>query len=181
MPEDDIQFPQLLPPLGPELLADQALDAVTDQIPDQPDLTANLQVDEPEVYGMTWKWDFGFNLFQTSNGSPASVRDLDNLRIWVEATLNIERGTHPIYDDQVGMEPGSGLVGENVDDPAAQTRYMEAVHDALMVHDRITDVTDFDFYLDANDPDSENEYVDFAIYTDDNDVIPVTLTIPAGA
>lgn len=172
MPENPIEFPQLLPPLGDELSADQALDAANQQAFESPESSDDVLSPEVQPYGLTWQWDFAKGRFVDYGGTPAVVRDLDNLRIWAETVYNIQRHAHEIFDEDIGVE-GSMMIGDLVDDVASQELYMQAMFDALMVHDRISNVTNFDFDVDTTDP--ESSYVYFEIHTDGGDVLPVTL------
>lgn len=183
MPEQVPTFPTLLPPLGDELLADQALDAVSQQIPDTLDVSASAAPPEPVPFGLTWQWDFERNRFKTDGaGAPRRVYDEDNLRCWIQTAMLIARNSHPIYDDDIGMEGGWGeatdgvMIGGLANDVAAQEQYMTAVADCLMVHDRITLVTNFDFYPQPDDP--ESLYVEFEVQLDDGEAIPMVLSVP---
>lgn len=176
MPETSPEFPQLLPPLGDELLADDALEAVAAQVPEVPDLAA-LPADspEPQAYGKAWAWDFSTNRFKRAGHTPVPVWDLDNLKVWIQTVLNVMVGAHPVFDETVGVDepylPVSGLAS----DPEVQHNYMLQTHQALLMHDRITDVTAFDFWIDGND--TSVLYVDFEVHTDDGDVLPISLSV----
>lgn len=171
MPETRPDFPTLIPPLGDELLADDALDAVAAALPDVPDLTVASEGDEQQPYGMAWQWDFANNRFFRQGGTPVRVHDLNALRIWCETVTNIERGAHPIYDDDIGMDHAYGMIGTLVDDVSAQTSYMQEVFDALMVHDRISNVTNFDFQTDPLEDEAVD--VEYEVMTDDGDSVIV--------
>lgn len=178
MPEAPLEFPQLLPPLGDELTADQALSAVATQ-PFDPDPAGLPQLDDTRPFGMTWAWDWANGRFLRAGSSPVPVWDTNNLRQWIQAALNTARGAHSIYDDQFGMDMDVDLVNTMAFDVAAQHLYAQAVTEALMTHDRITDVVDWRFYVATNDPDQDGSstYVDFTVQVDNGESLDLTMRV----
>lgn len=182
MPETPPDFPQLLPPLGDELMADDALAQASAQIPEIPDLTEVYEEPQPNAYGMTWLWDFNTNRFVTNGSGPARCWDTDSLRMWCQTAVAVNRGAHPIFSEDFGMDDAYAMIGTVKDDVSAQQQYMEDVAQALIQHDRITSVDEFDFSDLPPDVDpgttladitSEGVYCYFEITTDDAQTLAI--------
>jgi len=167
--------PELIPPLGPDLQAQDALDVASSLLPDTLDLGDAPPESEPTPFGKSWAWDFARGRFKRYGSSPAPVWDINNLKVWIQLVLNIGRFAHPIYEDDIGVDQDHMMIGQLAQDPAAQALYMTTVADALMVHDRITDVTNFDFTDDPDDDEAVDVY--FEVTVDDGEVFPITLSL----
>ena len=119
--------------------------------------------DDVEPLGRSWAFDFNAGQFARGGGqSPIVVTGEGALRMWVLKALHTARLAHPIYTDQYGIELPFDLVGRSVS-PEGIGRYAAAVTDALLVHDRITAVIDFQF---SHDPDEGALYVGFTVELD---------------
>jgi hypothetical protein len=156
MPEDFDTGATLIPG-EEEVSVDDRLKAALDQL--VPDAT-----DPPKKpYGRGWAFDFNANQFVAHGSSPAQVFGLDELRMWIEKTLNTARLAHVIYSDQYGVEEPFGGIGQQFT-PALAGLIASRTKAALMVHDRITDVRDFEFTAGAS---GSQLFVSFTVVTDD--------------
>jgi hypothetical protein len=126
--------------------------------------TVDLQPPIVEPYGMGWAFDFIHNefLFQGGAMSPVVVYDTDNLQMWIEKTLHTAQQAHPIYDDDYGMEDPFGLIGFFLD-PVAVGDYEQQVNNALLIHDRIVAVNNFQYAMQDT-----QLWIQFEVVLDDN-------------
>jgi hypothetical protein len=135
--------------------------------------TDDLVVTEeaPPPLGRSWAFDFITKRFlsQGQHG-PAETYGDDTLVFWVEKCLHTARGAHPIYPNDYGMERPFDHIGRMMD--TADYGDLEGrIHDALVFHPRIVDVTDFE----ANqEPDDDALFVTFRIVKDDGTAVQVT-------
>lgn len=178
MPEDPVQFIQLLPVEGDTLLANDELSAVATQVTEAPDLTIAAKPEGPREFGMSWKWNWHTGDFIEYGGAPATCTDLENLEQWCENILNIDRFAHPIYADNIGIEDPYQLIGQATN-TLAQTRYVKKAEEALLVHDRITKVQGWEFKIEHQiAPDVL--LVKYEIVTDNGRTVPMSLQLPLG-
>lgn len=166
LPETPFEPIALLPeedyPTDPEqdlLLAEDALD-------DEADSSVDLvvEVERPPI-GRGYAFDpyVGFRRSASGHGA-LQTSGVDTLQTWVVKCLNTERGAHPIYSDDFGLERAFELIGQ----PGSEIEvadYEARVREALLYHPRITDVVDFT----ANyGPDRDYLLCGFTIVTDDD-------------
>lgn len=153
---------ELLPQDAPLGLDDELADALGETTTD----VADPEEDLPPI-GRGWAFDFEKGQFIRHGKGPMVVRDLDNLRMWVEKTLRTAQGAHPIYTDGYGVEDPSEGIGAPF---GAETvgRRTEQIKGALTVHDRITDVTDFKF---TGSVASDELLVTFRVVADDEELV----------
>lgn len=138
----DLGF-DLLPPDSGTVSPDLALDAALAPVVD-------FQPPAVEPLGRGWNFDFMTGQFVRAGGSPAIAYEEDNLRVWIEKTCRTAKYAHPIYSDSYGMEDPFVLIGQ----PAQSQwigEYQQQIVDALLVHDRIQEVRDFNFQYTATD------------------------------
>lgn len=156
----------LLPPdpgiISPDLALDAALAPVIDlgPVPDRP-------------LGKGWAFDFSTGQFVAHGTAPAEAYGLDNLRVWIEKTLRTARLAHPIYTDSYGMDEPFFAIGQ-VDSATLEDEYVTRVTEALLVHDRILAVENFQF---SQQPTDDTLYVSFTVSTNANP--PQTLAVAA--
>lgn len=155
----------LLPPdpglVSPDLALEAALAPVVD-----------LQPPDVLPYGRGVAFDFTKGEFVMHGSSPAVVYDTDHLQVWIEKTLHTAKYAHPIYSDDYGMEDPFILVGKPLD-AASVGDWEQQVVDALTVHDRILDATNFSYQQTGN---LLNVSFEVTLDGSDQEVLPVAVT-----
>lgn len=139
MPETFDTGYELLPRDDAELTGDEALDAAFGERED-----ALVEDGGPTPLGRGWAFDFESGQFMRHGYAPMVVSDEEHLRVWIEKTLRTSRFSHSIYSDNYGTEIPEDLIGQPFSSEMAGL-VVRAVEDALLVHDRITQVKDFHF------------------------------------
>lgn len=122
--------------------------------------------DSKQPFGRGWAFDFSTGQFRHAGSAPAGVRGLDQLRMWIEKTLRTARLAHPMYSDNYGVDQPYEAIGQ-VFSPAMAGRYAKAIEEALMVHDRISAITDMEF---TGGLGSEVLEVSFTVVTDEDQI-----------
>lgn len=122
--------------------------------------------DTPLPFGRTWAFDFETGQFLRHGTAPAVVNELDGLRVWIEKTLRTARGAHPIYSENYGTDFPYEGIGEPFSAEAVGV-LTTAISEALLVHDRILDVTEFTF---TGDLSSDVLFVNFRVLVDDEEL-----------
>lgn len=145
-------------PSDDETTPDQRLEAALSG------LTPTADPDTQIPFGRGWDYDFVNNTFLQRNHTPAEVSGTAQLRVWIEKTLRTARFAHPIYDEQYGVDGLWEAFGHNFN-PGLIGRLEQHTREALLVHDRITQVTDFTFDGSAN---SSALYMSFRVLVDDD-------------
>jgi hypothetical protein len=100
--------------------------------------------DEPRPFGRGWALDWDTGELIAHGSSPARVYGLDNLQAWIEKTLRTARFAHVIYSDEYGVDEPWQDFGSQIT-PQLQARVEDKTRAALTVHDRISQVDNFDF------------------------------------
>lgn len=118
------------------------------------------------VVGRGWAFDFATGQFARQGASPAVVSGENQLKSWIEKTLYTSRFAHPIYTSEYGTEGLVDIIGK-LHEPGSEHTIEIAVRDALIVHDRITNVTDFSFA-----PVGESLEIGFTVVLDDGTTVP---------
>ena len=130
-----------------------------------------VQEDPPPPLGRSWAFDFISRRFMSEGQhGPAETYGDDTLVFWVEKVLHTSRGAHPIYPNEYGMERPFGHIGRTLDS-SDYADLENRIHDALIFHPRIVDVTDFDADQGADD---ETLFVTFRVIKDDGTEVQVT-------
>jgi hypothetical protein len=108
--------------------------------------------DEPPVpFGRSWPFDYQTGRFRRAGTSPATVTGLDALREWCMTALSTARNARgTVLPSVFGMENLNAEIGQLVG-PEVMADMKLRITDALLVHDRITAVTDFDMYFDQTE------------------------------
>jgi hypothetical protein len=161
-------------PAADSLTADSELTAVDAALEPAGDPVAD---DSPRVYGRGWAFDFVSGQFTRGGNSPLEVTGLAQLRMWIEKTLRTARMAHPIYSDDYGIDQPYSVIGQPFT-PGAAGRYARAISDALLVHDRITQIKDMTF---TGGPNDVVLAVSFTVVTDEEEAtfedIPIGRTL----
>lgn len=160
---------ELLPADGPDILPDDELAAALDV------RTAAEDSGVPLPFGRGWAFDFAAGDFVAHGASPARVGGIDQLKVWAEKALRTSRYAHPIYGDSFGVDD-IDLIGRPLDQDLVG-QYERAVIEALLVHDRISEVKDFAY---TGSSDSEVLEVSFTIVVDEGDEIAVDAALVTG-
>lgn len=145
---------------------------------DAPPVFATPSTSSPQPLGRGWPFDFQTGQFVRRGQAPAEVRGLDELRVWVEKCLRTARFAHPIYGSQYGLDPVEAIGQAAGNASEIVGHYAEGVTDALLVHDRITDVQNFRFTANSS---SELLEVSFDVLVDQQGVTLTFQNIPLGA
>lgn len=171
MPElDDFQPPALIPTL-PALSGEEEL-AAAESVFDEPEVEAEERI----PFGRSWLFDFEKQEFVLQGTDPAPASGMDSLKMWILNTLYTSRFSSPIHSDDYGIEVPDDILGSPVD--AMVTGIIErSITEALMVHDRITEVERFTFATDEED--GTILYVDFVVTTDDGSETLIS-NVPVG-
>lgn len=123
----------------------------------------------PEAYGMTWDFDFVAGRFRQQGIAPARAHGVASLAIWCEMAIRTARFAHSAFSDEFGMEQPENIIG-HVDIGDLVGDYEQRIREALLVHDRIVAVTDFD--ADYSAVEGTLTINRFAIITDDQQRLP---------
>jgi hypothetical protein len=169
--EDQFDSGFELLPADDEVTVDERLEAALAGVtPDEAD-------DVDTAFGRGWAFDYASGEFVPHGLAPARVTGLTQLQAWIEKAVRTARGAHPIYSDDFGVDDAAlyAPYGYTFSAGIAQ-RWADGLRDALVVHDRISDVTDFQF---TGDPADTTMFVTFTVTTDEGEDLTVT-QIPLG-
>lgn len=151
-------------PADQEITVDELLEAaLSGTLPDSTDDPP------PKPLGRGWAFDFNTGQFVAHGSSPAAVDGLEQLKTWIAKALQTARFAHPIYSEDFGVEDPWESFGKLVT-PAMTGKMVAKATAALMVHDRITQVTDFTF---DHDPTSSLLFVSFRVVVDENQQLDI--------
>jgi hypothetical protein len=154
-PESDL-LPQVdpdaaVPPLLP-VFDDQRAGATAERYPEVYDeftgiATLKSEVEpEPIPIGRTWLFDFGKGDFDMNGVTPRRSDGLSEelvIQQWIRRCLTTERYAYMGYPDWFGVEMDQVVSGE-LSGQVAHEHIIETVRDALLQHDRISEVDDFE-------------------------------------
>lgn len=143
-----------------ELTADQRLEATLKG------LVPSQQPDVPRPLGRGWAFDWATGQFVSHGNAPAAVSGVQQVRMWVEKTLRTARLAHLIYSDEYGTDDPFSEVGKQFT-PALAGMVARRVSEALLVHDRITAVKDFEF---QGGPSEALLVVEFTVVLDQEEI-----------
>ncbi len=173
---------EMIPPEEADPEAETAaLDAAEASALPEPD-EALLPEDPVEPLGRTWLFNFETGRFVRSGQAPAGVSGVGALKVWILMAIHTARGAHAVFTDAFGIEDPNLMIGA-VDGASLVDEYGAQIREALLVHDRISDVEEYvaEYY-----PDQGVMYIEnLTILTDEEETlrfegVPVT-TIPGGA
>lgn len=154
----------LLPAVTP-LSGDEQLSAAEALL----SLTQNA---EPAVrtYGRTWVFDHRTGQFARNGSSPAGCDGLDALVQWIHAAVRTPRLAALIHSENYGVDIDDLFIG-GLGTAAEFADYKAALTDAIILHDRVSQVTDF-LVTFASDDDAA--FVSFTVLTDQDHQIEIT-------
>lgn len=154
---------ELIPPETDPVAPEDELNAATAALDDD----APAPEDDPRIpFGVSWSFDWEAGRFRRQGMSPARVSGLDTLREWCMMALNSARFAHVVFSEEFGIDDPNEPIGEAMDSEA-ESDYEEKIRTALIVHDRIADVTDFEMEY---DPTEGILYIDsFRVVTDEDE------------
>lgn len=119
--------------------------------------------DPVEPLGKTWKFDYDQQRFVRQGSSPVEVRGVLCLQEWVQLAIRTARFAHDVFSEDYGMESPEDVIGQVPPDELLAD-YGNRMREAVLVHDRVTDFTDFQGDY---DPSEGTINISFAIETDD--------------
>lgn len=150
-------------------------DELSDAFFDDTDLD-ETEVQAPRPFGRTWQFDLSAGRLVTYGSRPAEITDMDNLRQWIDIAMNTATGVHPIFPEEYGTDNPQIMLGAEYS-PALEAEYTEQITKALLFHDRIVAVENFEFQHGDND---EIVYVSFVVRTDSEDDDALAIEAPYG-
>lgn len=143
-----------------DFTADEELAAVVD--PDDADTSDDV---ETRPFGRSWLVNPDTGLVVTYNGLPIEVQGKDAGRMWCLIAIKTQRFMHAIAPEDYGMEQPTRPLGY-VYSAERNEEYARDIRDALLQHDRIVDVRDFQF---RGDLDSTVLEMDCTVIWDDDE------------
>lgn len=133
----------LLPAEDPQVSPDDAVAASAAGALADPTALATPIPDPPPIpFGRSWVFDWELGQFVVA-GAPDDTVGTGTLAQWCLCAIHTARYACPVFSDEFGTEDPDDLIGEF----AAGTLlsdWQAAIVEALMVHDRITSVENFD-------------------------------------
>lgn len=139
-----------------------------------------LSVEAPAPIGRAPAYDFhNRRLIPDAAGGPLMTRGSETLAVWVEKCLRTRRGENPAVDPSFGLDLTAEDIlaeGEPFDD-ASTAEYLAGVERALLLHPRITAVTDLAV---DTDPDDDAVFITLRVAIDGDDRDPLTIELPVG-
>ena len=153
--EDDIEEEaftdfELVPADTEDTTPDEELEAAIALL--DPDVVPDVLEEEEEIpLGKTWMLDHETGQLVSHGHTPVVTRGIGSVIEWCQIVLRIARYEWPIFPDNLGMTEPDRLIGF-IDEAERRAQYVADVTDTLLEHDRITEITDFEFLLDPEDP-----------------------------
>jgi hypothetical protein len=160
---------ELLPAEDDPVTADEELgtaeESALDDVP--PDAGGP---DAPLPIGMTWEFDFATGHFARRGGTPVPVHGVDGIRQWCLMTIHSARYAHAVFSDEFGMEEPEDPIGETWNSELLAD-YRDRLTEALLIHDRISAVADFEAFFDPLE--GVLEIDSFDVVLDDDSLVAV--------
>lgn len=135
-----------LVPIEDEVSAEDDLDAAVESALDNP-YAATVAKDPPIPFGSTWAFDYQKGRFIRSAGSPAQVNGAAALVEYIQTSMRTAAGVHPIFPPDFGIVRPEDFLGA-ADPTEAISDFQDRLRTALLAHDRIEDVRDFEAEID---------------------------------
>lgn len=128
--------------------------------------------DAPMPLGMTWEFDFNGDPpgFVRRGEAPAEVSGSDSVRQWCLMAIHTARYAHDAFSDDFGMEEPEDPIGETWNSDLLAD-FRDRMTEALLVHDRIVAVANFEAYF--NPQEGVLEIDGFDVVLDDDSLIEV--------
>lgn len=153
-----------------ETIFGQALEQPTDEdgFRDSDDMALELGDPYEQVlpFGYTWEFNYITGRFVTQGRSNqvAVVSERDAFAQWCMNVLSTERYTAFVYSDRIGVE-FEALVQDSSSDEIAGGMLEAAIDDALSIHDRYAEITEF-----SSTVEGDLLNLDFTVDTDDGEI-----------
>lgn len=145
------------------------LDAAEASILDDPYAAAE-QEDPPIPFGRSWAFDHDKGRFFRSAGGPAETRGVSTLVEYINAAMRTAAGVHPIFPPDFGIESPEDFLG-SADPTEALADFEDRLRTALLAHDRIEDVRNFE--ADWNSSTGIIVVTNLLVVTDQEEVVPI--------
>lgn len=126
--------------------------------------------DPPIPFGLTWAFDYDKGRFVRSAGSPAQVSGASALVEYIQTSMRTAAGAHPIFPPNFGIQRPEDFLGA-ADPTEALADFQERLKTALLAHDRIEDVRDFEADIDLGQ--GVITVTNLLIITDQAEVLPL--------
>lgn len=162
---------ELIPIDDEEIPPEDDLNAATAAALNDPESPPEVDPGGPEPFGVTSAFDWDAGRYKRHGQQPVRVSGLDALREWCMMALNSTRFAHEVFSARFGMDdPREGL-GRGLDDEDdLPSDYEQKIREALIVHDRVADVRDFDIVWDPLE--GILRIRRFTVVTDEADTLP---------
>lgn len=139
----------LVPPAEDPVSADDALDAAASSALDAP---AEVLDDAPVALGREWVFDYDERRFvRGTDGAPLEARGTEGLKTWLNGVIHTARNAHPVFSTEHGMDKPNAVIGQaGADAVEYASDWGEKLRDAVLTHDRITGIQNFDGFYDPS-------------------------------
>lgn len=121
-----------------------------------------------EPYGRSWAFDFARGRFVRDGNAPRVTTGLDTLRLWCLTALVSARYAHGVFTPEFGMEEPEGTIGVAGNLREVASDYGAHLQDALLVHDRVASVDEYEWAFDAA---AGALIVSFIVVTDEDETL----------
>jgi hypothetical protein len=158
-----------LVPLEVGATPDEALDSAEAAIFDDP-FAATVEGDPPVPFGKSWAFDYQNGRFYRSAGAPAETRGVASLVEYVQTAMRTAAGVHPIFPPEFGIRRPEDFLG-SADPTEALSDFEDRLRTALLAHDRIEDVRQFEAQVDLSE--GIITVTNLLIVTDQEEVVPL--------
>lgn len=139
----------LIPADDPQSTPDQDLSAAITGALSAPLSTIPVTPEPEQPLGRTWIFDFEAGQFARAGGSPAETNGLGAVEQWCQMAIKSARFAHPVFSQEFGMEEPDSIIGEFALGEAL-AEWEANLIEALLVHERITTVENFDLLWDPS-------------------------------
>lgn len=147
---------------------------------------------EPTPIGRGYAFDFANRTFVAApSGGPLMTYGVDTLKAWIEKALATERGAAPVHRvTDFGLDGAYDFLDGSPFDAASVSELEGRVRDALLIHPRIEQVTDwvaeYDDGSETGEPPDDAIFLSFTVVVagDDIDALAITrfpMTAPGPA
>lgn len=168
----------LLPADDPQSSPDDDLAAAVSGALALPDQITPIDPTPAAPFGISWRFDWQRGQFIRVGQSPAQTAGFDSLAEWCLMAVHSARYAHPVFSDDFGMEEPESVIGEFAEGEALSD-WQRAIVEALMVHDRITSVENFE--LDWDPSQGILTILSMDVVTDEDQTVTVSdVTLQAG-
>lgn len=138
----------LLPADDPQTTPDEQVAAAIAGALAVPSSQTPVAPPAPQPLGRSWRFDFEVGQFVRAGASPANTTGFGALEQWCLMAIKSARYAHAVFSDEFGMEDPDSTMGHFAEGEIL-IDWQQHLIEALMVHDRITSVENFDLSWDA--------------------------------